>query len=47
VHLSKKEKAKDLVAISGEIVEWGFKPSRFPGMYKTFFFHLFVFLDLG
>jgi hypothetical protein len=25
VHLSKKEKAKDLVAITEEIVEWGFK----------------------
>jgi hypothetical protein len=28
VHLSKKEKAKDLVAISGEIGEWGFKVSN-------------------
>jgi hypothetical protein len=42
VHLSKEEKAKDIVAISGEIVKWGFiiqsfKPSRFPGIIQNVF----------
>jgi hypothetical protein len=42
MHLSKEEKAKDLVAISGEIVEQGFiiqsfKPSRFPVMIQNIF----------
>ena len=42
-HPSKEKKDKDLNSIDGESVEWGFKPSTFPGMNKNVFLS-FVFV---